>query len=586
MTSGAREAMERAVDRLSGVATRIVPRAAAVALALLIGAFPLFQGKLFDGHDATEYPPRLVEFHRNIAAGWLAPAWAPDLGHGHGQPLFLFSPPLYLWTAELAYAAGARIASALAFGALVFYALGALGAYRAGREAWRTRDAGLVTAVAFALSAHLLLDLYVRVNFNELAATALLPWVAYGLLRAGRARAGRDLLPLAFAVAGVALCHVGLLLVTAGWIALVALGWTLARRRWRPLIAPAASGLLGLALSAYFLLPALWHMGDTKAHLLRQDFLAYDRHFVEPAQLLLSPWGYGVSVPGPGDGMSFAVGLPHLLATLAALALLVAGRRRRGGRERWLALILAAATLAFALGATALSAPLWARLAPLQYLAYPWRLLALVSLGLALGAGALFARPVAWRPPQERLLLLVVVIALAVWAYPRARPQQFLTFDDEFYEPARIAAQKLETTTRREYEPRWIERRAEPSDAAATVLAGDATDSAVVGDPWDRRLRVRSVDGAELALHVHFFPGWRLWVDGRPLDPRIERGAGRIVVDVAPGESEIRVAWRDTAARRVGKAVSLIAILATGMIGRRAGARALPAAGRSRRRRP
>ncbi|MCZ7649787.1 MAG: YfhO family protein [Thermoanaerobaculia bacterium] len=548
--------------------------AAALALALLLGALPLLQGRLLSGHDSTEYPPRLVEFHRNVAAGHLAPVWAPDLGNGHGQPLFLFSPPLFLWVATAPYALGFRIAPSLAFAALVFYLLGALGAYRAGREAWRTRAAGLLAAAAFALSSHVLLDLYVRGNFNEAAAVALLPWVAAGALRALRRPRPRHALPLALAVAGVALSHLGLLLLALGWVSLLAAGWAAVRRRWRPLAAVATGLLTGLGLAAFFLLPAWAHLPDSKADLLKSDFLAYERHFVAPSQLLASPWGYGLSVPGPEDGMSFAVGWPHLALALAGLALL-ALRRRRGGRERILAAIVSLATLAFALGTTALAAPAWGLVGPLHYLAYPWRLLAPVSLGLALGAGALLARPLAIRPAARRAVLLAAAVALALWAHPRARPERFLAFDDEFYAPERIASQGITTTTREEYEPRWVQRRPPPAARPAEVLVGRAGVERTGGDPWDRRFSIAAETSAEVALSLFHFPGWRVQLGGRELASRPHPVDGRIVVEVPPGRHELRVVLTDTSARRWGKGLSGAALAVALLLawrGRRGGA--------------
>jgi hypothetical protein len=73
------------------------PRAAAAATLVacaVVALHPLFRGRLVSGHDATEYPPRLVEMARVVGEGHLPPIWAPDLGAGHGQPLFEFAPPL------------------------------------------------------------------------------------------------------------------------------------------------------------------------------------------------------------------------------------------------------------------------------------------------------------------------------------------------------------------------------------------------------------------------------------------------------------------------------------------------------------
>ncbi len=91
--------MERRIAaRLSELATPWdTPRTrTALALAVLILLFTraLFAGHLLDGHDSLAYPPRLTEFAKVLGDHQFPPVWAPDLGSGHGQPLFEFAPPL------------------------------------------------------------------------------------------------------------------------------------------------------------------------------------------------------------------------------------------------------------------------------------------------------------------------------------------------------------------------------------------------------------------------------------------------------------------------------------------------------------
>ena len=75
-----------------------------VAAFLILLALPvcvsLFSSRISDGHDATEYLPRQVEFHQDISHGNLLPRWAPDLSQGAGQPFFLFNPPMIYYLAE------------------------------------------------------------------------------------------------------------------------------------------------------------------------------------------------------------------------------------------------------------------------------------------------------------------------------------------------------------------------------------------------------------------------------------------------------------------------------------------------------
>ena len=85
------------------------------------------------------------------------------------------------------------------------------------------------------------------------------------------------------------------------------------------------SSLGGFGLSAYFWAPALWERSSVQMESLREGAFSYSVHFVYPMQLLYSPWGYGVSVAGPGDGMSFMLGPVHLV--LAAASLILAFRK-------------------------------------------------------------------------------------------------------------------------------------------------------------------------------------------------------------------------------------------------------------------
>src|SRR5215831_1513885 len=88
-----------------------------LALALPV-CFPLFTSELPGGHDAFFYHPRLVEFHENIVNWTFLPRWAPDLEAGAGQPLFIFSPPLPYYIAEIWHLLGFDVIVSLSLAAV------------------------------------------------------------------------------------------------------------------------------------------------------------------------------------------------------------------------------------------------------------------------------------------------------------------------------------------------------------------------------------------------------------------------------------------------------------------------------------
>src|SRR5207248_9028952 len=83
-----------------------------------------------------------------------------------------------------------------------------------------------------------------------------------------------------------------------------------------------ASLALGFGLSAFFWLPALAEQGEVHLERVLAGPLRYVNHFVWPHQLVVSPWGYGISAPGPHDGMSLALGLVQVAALVLGLGVL------------------------------------------------------------------------------------------------------------------------------------------------------------------------------------------------------------------------------------------------------------------------
>ena len=80
---------------LAAFQPRSIPRRAQVAAGLIALSLPvilpLLTSGVLAGHDSFEYFPRIVETHQNVVNGIVLPRWAPDLGRGYGQPLFIFT---------------------------------------------------------------------------------------------------------------------------------------------------------------------------------------------------------------------------------------------------------------------------------------------------------------------------------------------------------------------------------------------------------------------------------------------------------------------------------------------------------------
>jgi hypothetical protein len=560
---------------------RHLPYLAAVALAALLAGLPLFQFRIMDGHDALEYLPRAVEFYEGLRSGQILPRWAPDLSGGFGQPFFSFNPPIFYYAASAFRALGASFVAAQNLAIFALLLLAGLGMYLLAGAVYGRRG-GLVSAVAYLLAPYLLTVLYVRHALADFSAFAFIPLALWGIYRfataapdpvehapPSRRRPSRSAIYLV-----VASCATGLLMLSsnpvslvgvpalaafAGWLALA--GCVRGQGRFWPVLGRSLAGpLLGLGLSAFFWMPALLERDWIQVSRLLDGYLHYANHFVYPFQYLLSPWGYGLSLPGPVDGMSFALGPAHLLLGAGALALLPGLWRRPGWSGVLLAFFLFLSVSAAFMASTA-SAALWARLPLLQYLEFPWRFLSLVAVATAFLCGA----PLLFLERRgNRLLaggLMVLLIAgLMVLGLPRARPERFLEATDADHTPGRIAAWNVPVTTAREYEPVWVQER--PTWSAGERLSfvegqGLATAHAVA--PVAYNYHVEVVDTARLRVNTFYFPGWTVYVDGQERSVVYDNRHGVMEFKLEAGDHWVQVRFEDTALRRWSTVLSLLA---------------------------
>ncbi len=564
-----------------------------LALLLLLPALlPLAApGYFFHAHDAPHSVFYLVEFDQALRSGAIWPVWAPDQAIGFGYPLWLVIAPLDYWAAELFHLLGLGFVVAVKATWALYFIAGALGTYRLARRWWGPA-AALVASVAYTYGPYHLVQIYVRADLGEFAALAVFPWVLLAF-----AALWDDPRPRRLALAGAAL---GVLLlshtvsqlffvpVLAGFLALKLLAglWTERQRRdnpqsetdsrgakrlWIAGLYAVAAGVLGLSLAAIFMLPAFIE----RNYLVQSQFVAgnysYLKQFVYPSQFLSPLWGFGYAVDGPNDGMSLQIGiLAFLGAFIGTLAALRA--RRDALPHRPEALFLAGVTIITIVAMTPASAALWRALPLVGLIQFPWRLLTLTTITLALLAGAgtywLDKQAPAGTAsgPSPYVYITALLFVAGSFAYTRpdmvpVRPQ------DEA--PLSVIDFELRFPDMRGM-TRWSERV--PLDGDSPLLAqykaGRPLQRAAVDSGQGRILeqgadaisayaRVQADGDVHLRFYTYYFPGWRATVDGRPVQIVPDPPNGLIGLTVPSGTHQVSVRFGATPLRVVAGTVSL-----------------------------
>jgi hypothetical protein len=489
-------------------------------LALLAGR-PLLQAKELAGHDSVQYLTQLVTFDECVRDGQIPPRWSPSLAGGGGAPFFEFYPPVLLIVAEIVHLVGFGLISSINLATFILLATGGALMYLFGRDRWG-EGAGLVAAGAYLFAPYLLMDLYVRHAFLEVSSFAWMPLAAWGVARG-------NLIRTAVASALLLLSHPATALFFVPSLLIYAFAT-------KTVLRTGAGLALGAVLASWHWVPAMMERGHLKVgDVIHGGYLNYSNHFAYLDQLVWSPWGYGLSVAGPNDGMSFRVGLAHLAAVILALALLKTRESR--------ALVVIAALGAFF--ATTVSKPVWDAVPLLHPVQFPWRALCLVVFASAALSGMLLGR---WP-----LVATAVFVALGL---PLALPQGYRSdVDERQFTPERIARLYLHPGTGGIFEPRSAVPQRWKSERVR-VLEGNAR---IVQSTWGTdwaRIELVASEPSRIRFEVNAFPGWAATVSGSNV-PIGAAPDGRIVVPVDAGEHTVSLQFKSTPIRRWSGLLSL-----------------------------
>lgn len=567
-----------------------------LALALTLPAMlPLFDpGYFLKAHDARHSIFFIIEFDRSFQDGAWWPVWGPDHAVGFGYPTFLLYAPLAFYVGEAFHLLGLGFAAAAKATWALGFLLGAAGSYRLARR-WLSPAAALVASLAFTYAPYHFVQIYVRAALGEFMAMAWLPWTVLAFLwlwdRPGPRRAALA----ALALAALMLFHTVSTLMFTPFIgglllALFVRDWRRGQSFFRLIGSPkvgwtVASLVVAGLLTCIFFVPMLFERGYVAQWQWVKDSYSYLLHFVYPGQFLSSAWGYGYSVEGPNDGMSFQIGLPILLLTgVGLIAILDQWRRRREAepiRGRGMALFLVVSTAAALFLMTPAAKPLWDALPLVELIQFPWRLLALSTFTLALlagfGARVLDRTSAGGERAYASPFVYVAALTLVVSSLPFARPVLVpLRPQDE--SPLAVLDFEMAYPDMRGLTA-WAERTPLDADSPliAQYLAGQPLQKAAIASGAGEILeqsaralsaeaRVRADGPVRLLFYTYYFPGWRATVDGQPVEIRPEGPNALIAVDAPAGEHQVRVSFGPTPIRLIGRALSGLGVLALGVL--------------------
>lgn len=580
-----------------------------LTLLLLPATWPLWLPHLQATHDGLHHLARFFELDLALKSGVLYPRWFPYMGFLYGFPVLHYYAPLTYYLGEVVVLLGGGVLAAFE------WTLG-LGLVAAGwtmyafARRWGEK-VGWLAALLYVYWPYHLSNALVRGAQAELWAMVWVPLLLAAIHdlvhapdRGASLRAG---LLVSLSTALLMLTHnisafffTPFILAYGLWESgRVGNGergagnseWRIGnseRRMERPSRQspiPSLQSLLlfwflGLALSAFFWLPALADVDWVRASLLREGVRLENAGLLYALGDLISPFWLHRYLPDQGtatfDPIPRVAGLLWLLGAIAGW---VAWRRSRALATA--ALFFALCTLAGVGMMHSVSRPLWLDAPFVSYLGPPYRFQSLVALGgsltvaLGLGHWLVSARRGGWLAGGMVALALAVSgavylpqVAMTLPGSPEPLTEKRMDMAAlvQFDFQIGLAARDWGSGWFYEYLPTWVEAAptefflppTQPAPAesplSVDIRAGDQT-------PLSRSFWVNSPEAWTFSLHQFYFPAWQVQVDGIPVETAPAGPLGLLSAPIPAGEHTVAVKYGATPSQRLGEGVSLLAAL-------------------------
>ncbi len=522
--------------------------------------WPIFVPGYFSHHDDLQVM-RIYEMRKCILDFQIPCRWVPDMGYGNGFPLFNYYNPFpYYIGAIFSFLIGYINSAKMLF--LIPVILGFVSMYLLVKELWG-KLAGVSASILYTFAPYKALDLYVRGAVAESFALSLVPLVFYFGLKILKRNTFKNFLGFSLTISFFMTSHNILILLFLPLLLFWLLFWFTKYKS--NIVITLAALVIGIGLAAFFIFPAFVEKDLVQADTLRIKDLDFRAHFVSLEQIFIDRnWGYGPSVPGPKDEMSFQIGWPHWwLVPISAILALYIFLIKKHARNF---LIVSFFSLVFLISLFMMhnkSAFIWEMSDTLQYAQFPWRFLG-VSIFITgiLGGFIIYAL----KPQLKVVTVCLIVLLTILFNTQYFIPQKFYDLTDgqklsgQLWEEQQRAA-ILDYLPKTAYEPR------EKAPDKPIVVSGTAEVADFKNYTNNFNFTARVTKKVNIELPIFDFPNWTVWVNNKKFAHSRENFLGRIGLDLPEGDYKIEGFLKNTPIRVVSNTITLLCILILFLLG-------------------
>ncbi len=554
--------------------TRIVRHVAFVAVIVLLNCIVVsdyfFHGTKAANFDAVAHITTIAQFHKALSDGEFPVAWGDGFAN-YGLPLGTIAHQLPAYTGALMTFVThdplmsfniVYLISAIASAVLLYIFL----------TRYLSAESSLLAVIFFSLAPYRIMNLYMRGAMPEFASAVWVPVLLLGVWGVAKRETVRWYVLVGIGALGLILTHPMMLVVYAPVVGIYAvLQFGRSWKRWRGVV---IAGIVAVGISAYYFLPLNLEMkylyyGGMSSHYSRNQTTTRDSFF--------NPfWKYNcvyrndifgrcqlpkggvtetvIMIIATGFGLCVLLRARHLHSIFARIRDL--GEKMLHGDATKLYIFTIVGGVVSVLCSTALFQPLYERFNVLGSIQYPWRFLSSYLFFPPIALGLMYD---AWKHHKiVPYLWYILVIGIIILRFPQlyGKNYTYVPQSEYYFTPYNLHSLTMNTI--------WSGDSGDypPMRDKAHIIEGKG--SIISRTIWNakRDYVIQSDTGVNVSDNTFYFPGWKVYVDGKdtPIEFQDPAYRGVITFRVPSGRHKVIVVYEDTKVRAMGKAISVLTV--------------------------
>lgn len=505
---------------------------------------------------------RLYEMDKCVKDFQIPCRWIPDGGYQYGYPQFNFYSPSIYYLGELFHLMGFQFIDSIKILIILGFIFSAITMFILTKEFFGNFPA-LIASLFYTYAPYHAQQVYVRGSLSEFWASVFFPLILWSLYKLINDKRRKNVVWTALSISGLFLTHNILSFLFVPIIIFWTIFWLWQSHNLKQSMKHIAySIILGLTLSAFFVLPMLFERGFVHVETLLGGYFDYRQHFVTLKELFLSNnWGYGSSMLGPIDDLSLSAGIVHwVIGVLAVILALFKFKKDRTSSLLILGFGVIEIAVLFLMHEK--SSFVWTIFPFLSWLQFPWRFLSLSTFILSY-----LSSYVVYSLGKPKYILGVILIGLLFFLHLNFFvPKSWQNVNDS-YELTGAMWEKELTASIFDYLPIYAKL---PPDSKAPdfpeVLNGNAIFVNYKKGTYYQIGKIKVYEDAVIRAPLYDFPGMRVLVDNKVVS-HVNNNCqnekfclGLITFNVPKGEHDVSVILKNTPIRILGNTLTIVSL--------------------------